>query len=75
MFEYQNVRTVASYSRGVRTRQAKRTAAPAPVGGRLGTSTYNNSVIPGKDGKLIEASDKIPSSSDVASYEDAERED
>ncbi len=37
--------------------------------------THNNTVVPGKYGKLIEASDEIPSSSDVASYEDAESKD
>jgi len=36
--------------------------------------THDNAVIPGKDGKLTQASDEVPSSSDVASYEDAERE-
>lgn len=39
-------------------------------GGRGGVA-YDHSVVPGKDGKLIEASDEIPSSGDVASYEDA----
>lgn len=37
--------------------------------------THNNSVVPGKDGKLIKASNEIPSSSDVASYENAKSED
>lgn len=32
--------------------------------------TYNNPLIPGENCKLGEASDKIPSSSDVASYKD-----
>lgn len=36
---------------------------------------YNHSVIPSKDGKLIEASDQVPSGGDVASYEDAECQD
>lgn len=35
--------------------------------------TYNHSVVPGKDRKLIEASDEIPSSGGVASYEDSKR--
>jgi hypothetical protein len=38
-------------------------------------SAYNHSVVPGKDGKLIEAGDKVPSSGDVASYEDAKSQD
>ena len=38
-------------------------------------SAYNHSVVPGKDGELIEAGDKIPSSGDVASYEDAKSQD
>jgi hypothetical protein len=36
--------------------------------------THDHAVIPGKDGELTEARHKVPSSSDVASYEDAERE-
>lgn len=36
--------------------------------------THDNSVVPGKDGKLIEAGNKIPSSGCVASYEDTKRE-
>lgn len=38
------------------------------------SATYDNSVVPGKDGELIEASDKVPSSGCVASYEDTKRE-
>lgn len=33
---------------------------------------HNHSVVPGEDGKFIEAGNKVPSSGDVASYEDAE---
>ena len=35
--------------------------------------TYNDTVIPGKDCKLIESGDEIPSGCDIASYEDANR--
>lgn len=38
-------------------------------------STHNNTVFPRENGKLIEASDKIPTSGDIASYKDAERKD
>lgn len=41
----------------------------------LGGDAYNDSVVPGEDGKFIEARDKIPSSGDVASYEDTKGED
>lgn len=34
-------------------------------------NTYNNSVVPGKNGKLMKSSDQIPPSCDVAGYEDA----
>ncbi len=45
-------------------------------GGKRGASaTHDHSVIPGKDGKLIEAGDEVPSSGDVASYEDAKGQD
>lgn len=37
--------------------------------------THNNSVFPSKDGKFIEASDKVPARSGVASYKDSERKD
>lgn len=37
--------------------------------------THDNTVFPGENGKLIEASNEIPTGSDVASDEDAERED
>ena len=37
-----------------------------------GPRTYNNSVVPGKDGKFIKSSNKIPPRSDVAGYEDRE---
>lgn len=37
--------------------------------------THNNSVVPSKDGKLVEPSDKIPAGSSITSYEDAEGED
>jgi len=33
--------------------------------------THHNSVIPSKDGKLIESCNQIPPRSDVAGYEDA----
>lgn len=47
--------------------------AQSTRGGRV--SAYNHSVVPGKDGKLIEAGDQVPSSGDVASYEDAKSQD
>lgn len=34
-------------------------------------NTYNNSVVPGKNGKFMKSSDQIPPSCDVAGYEDA----
>jgi hypothetical protein len=37
--------------------------------------TYDNSVVPGKDCKLIKSSDEIPPSCDVAGYEYAECQD
>lgn len=37
-------------------------------------ATYDNTVIPGEDGKLIEPGDKVPSSGCVAGYEDPKRE-
>ncbi len=40
-------------------------------GGEGKRPTHNHSVIPGEDGKLIEASHQIPPGSDVASYEDS----
>lgn len=39
-----------------------------------GKKTYKNTVVPGKDGKLIESSNKVPSSGGVAGYEDTKRE-
>lgn len=36
---------------------------------------YENTVVPGKDGKLIQASDEIPAGSDVSGDEDANCED
>ena len=36
--------------------------------------THHHAVIPGEDGELTEASNEVPSSGDVTSYEDAERE-
>ena len=38
-------------------------------------NTYNNSVVPGKNGKLMKSSDQIPPSCDVAGYEDAKSQD
>jgi hypothetical protein len=37
--------------------------------------TDNNTVIPGEDGKFIQASDEIPASGGIPSYKDAKRED
>lgn len=42
---------------------------------RQAGQTYNDPVVPGKYGKLVEACDQIPSGGDVASYEDTEGED
>lgn len=39
------------------------------------SATYHYAVFCGEYGKLIEAGDKIPTRGDVASYEDAKRED
>jgi len=44
------------------------------VGSRAGGYTHDHAVIPGEDGELTKASNEVPSSGDVASYEDAERE-
>lgn len=41
-----------------------------PFGGAL-----NDSVVPGKDGKLVEARNEVPSSGDVAGYEDGKADD
>lgn len=41
--------------------------------GRGALATYDDTVFPGKNGKFIETSDQIPTGSDVASDEDAER--
>lgn len=38
-------------------------------------SPYNNTVVPGKDGKLIKSSDQIPPGSNVAGYEYAKGQD
>jgi hypothetical protein len=38
-------------------------------------ATYYNAVVPGKDGKLVQASDEIPASGDVAGEEDTKSED
>jgi hypothetical protein len=38
-------------------------------------ATYYNAVVPGKDGKLVQASDEVPASSDVAGEEDTKSED
>lgn len=38
-------------------------------------ATYNDAVVPGENGELSELCDKVPTSGDVTSYEDAERED
>jgi hypothetical protein len=43
--------------------------------GRGLVATYDDSVVPGENRKLIETSNKIPSSGDVASYEDSKGED
>jgi hypothetical protein len=37
--------------------------------------TYNDSVVPGEDCKLIKSSNQIPPRSDVAGYEDRKSED
>jgi hypothetical protein len=37
--------------------------------------THKDVVVPGKDGKLIQASDEVPTGSDVSSNKDANRED
>ena len=41
----------------------------------LAVGTYYDTVVPGKDGKLGQAGDKVPASSDVSSKEDAKGED
>lgn len=38
-------------------------------------ATYNNAVIPGEDGKLVQASYEVPASSDVTGEEDTKSED
>lgn len=38
-------------------------------------STYNNTVVPGEDGKLIKSSNQIPPGSNVAGYEYAKGQD
>lgn len=38
-------------------------------------STYDDSVVPGEDGKIIQSSNQIPPRSDVACYEDPKSED
>jgi len=45
-----------------------------PAGGGRG-STYDDSVVPGEDGKLVEAGDQVPAGGDVASYEDSQGQD
>jgi hypothetical protein len=42
---------------------------------RGASRAYDDSVIPGEDGKLIKSSNKIPPRSDVAGYEDRKCED
>ena len=42
---------------------------------RAREQTYQDSVVPSKDGQLIETGNKVPACSDVASYEYAEGED
>lgn len=42
--------------------------------GRGALATHNDTVFPSKDGKFIETSDQIPTGSNVASDEDAERQ-
>ena len=42
-------------------------------GARVTGQTHNNSVVPSKDGKLIEPRDQVPSSGGVAGYEDSNR--
>lgn len=44
-------------------------------GGKAPNATYGNLIFPGKNGKLIQASDEVPARSSVASYKDAEGED
>ncbi len=38
-------------------------------------ATYGDLIFPGKNSKLIQASDEVPARSSVASYKDAEGED
>ena len=39
------------------------------------TLTYYDTVVPGKDGELVQAGDEVPASGDVTSKEDAKGED
>ena len=41
----------------------------------VAVTTYYNTVIPGKDGELVQAGDEVPASGDVTSKEDAKGED
>lgn len=47
----------------------------ATVSPSVACCTYNHSVVPSKDGELIQARDQIPASCDVSGQEDAECED
>lgn len=38
-------------------------------------ATYYDTVVPGKDGELVQAGDEVPASGDVTSKEDAKGED
>lgn len=50
-------------------------ASPLGREGMEGPVAYDHSVVPGKNSKLIETSDKVPSSGDVARYKDAKSQD
>jgi hypothetical protein len=39
------------------------------------STTYYDTVVPGKDSELVQAGDKVPASGDVSSKEDAKSED
>ena len=43
--------------------------------GRVAVATYYDTVVPGKDGELVQAGDEVPASGDVTSKEDAKGED
>jgi hypothetical protein len=70
-----------SKSRNRTVRPAKPFAARVYVGFSIvynvevSVPTYYDTVVPGKDGELVQAGNKVPASSDVSSKEDAESED